>query len=246
MTEFIQAVFALPTVLFTVPLALSVLYWLLVILGAVDLEGLDGAVDGAFDAGLDGLFDGAAEALDGAFDAGIDGALDGAAEALDGAADSVDASLDGSGSLVLDVLNALHLRDVPMTVSLSILTLYGWVLSYLVTPLVPASALAFAAVGLAALTGGTLGASITVRPLGRFFETHEGRGNRHFVGTSCVITTGRVDPDFGQATLQMDGDALLVQVRTRTANVLRKGDEALVVHYDRLAEVFVVEPLGEA
>ncbi len=57
MSEFLTAILAFPTVLFTVPLGVVLVYWLLVLLGALDLEILDfGEVADAADAGsADGL-----------------------------------------------------------------------------------------------------------------------------------------------------------------------------------------------
>lgn len=254
MTEFFQAITAMPTVLFTVPLGLACLYWLMVMVGALDMDVLD--LDSALEGAAEGL-EGALGGVDGAVDGALDGAIDGASDAaLDGAAEAVDGALDGaaegageaSGSLLVDLINALHLRDTPMTVSLSFLVLFAWVLSYLgmsvLGPMLPVGpALAASVVGLGAFAGGTFGASLAVRPLARFFVTHEGHKNRFFVGSSCQVTTGRVDDRFGQASIDADGNNLIIQVRCREGNALKKGDEALIVRYDRQREVFVVEPL---
>ena len=93
MGDFATTVLNLPTVLFTAPLGLAILYWLFVVIGAVDLDVLDGA-DGALDGAADGALDGAADGIDGLLDGadGIDG-LDGALDALD-AADGLDGALD--------------------------------------------------------------------------------------------------------------------------------------------------------
>ena len=95
MTEFLTAITAFPTLLFTIPVGLSVLYWLFVVIGAIDIDilnfdgvegvfegGLDGALDGVLDGGFDAALDGALDAgLDGALDAGLDGVADGATDA---------------------------------------------------------------------------------------------------------------------------------------------------------------------
>ena len=99
MTEFIAAILAYPTVVFTAMVSLATTYWLFVVVGALDtdavdgllgLDGIDSAVDGAV-AALDGAADGAVDAaVDGAVDAAVDGAVD---AAVDGA---VDAAADGA------------------------------------------------------------------------------------------------------------------------------------------------------
>lgn len=56
MSEFLSAILAFPTVLFTIPLGVVLLYWLLVLLGALDLELFDflgdADADGDGDAGM--------------------------------------------------------------------------------------------------------------------------------------------------------------------------------------------------
>ncbi|MCC6553225.1 MAG: glycine zipper family protein, partial [Polyangiaceae bacterium] len=64
MAEVLAASLAFPAVLFTGVLALAMIYWLFVILGALDLDLLGGAEDAAMpdlDAGIDGVAKGALE-----------------------------------------------------------------------------------------------------------------------------------------------------------------------------------------
>ena len=112
MSDFFIASMAFPTVVYTIPLGLSLLYWVFVILGALDIDmftpdGADGALDaadgaftgaikgaaGKFDAAADGAFTGALKGAAGKFDAAADGAFTGA---LKGAAGKFDAAADGA------------------------------------------------------------------------------------------------------------------------------------------------------
>ena len=55
LTEYIAAMLSFPTVIFTVPMGVAVLYWGSVLSGIADAEAFDGAFDGALDGGaLDG------------------------------------------------------------------------------------------------------------------------------------------------------------------------------------------------
>ncbi len=286
MGDFVTTVLSLPTVIFTVPLGLSLFYWLFVVIGAIDidaLDGLDGGVDGALD-GVDGALDGAADgALDGALDGldaldgadgvldaldGVDGALDGQSfglDALDGVLDGLDAldavepSLEGdvdpspssSPGLVALLLSSLKLTTVPMTVSLSFITLFAWLTSFLMTvhvaPILQVpELLAGGAIAAAAFVTGTLGASLAVRPLGGLFHTERGRGNRSFIGSIVTITTGTVDEGFGQAEVAERGHNLIVQVRDRGEQGLRKGDRALLVRWSTSSDAFIVEKMDVA
>ena len=240
MIAFLESLLALPTVVFTGALGLALLYWSLVFLGALDIEFLDFDVD--VDGGLDGGLDG---------DALVDGALEGAAEgALDGGADG---ALDGDAASVgalARLLGVLRVRDVPITVSLSFMTLFSWVVSWLlvrlVGPLAPSGVpgpLLGAAFGLAALAIAIPAGRLAVRPLAGLFHTEQGARRADLIGQTVEIATGRVDRGFGQAELSTDGADLLVQVRADPDVALQRGEHALIVSWDADADAFVVEPL---
>ncbi|MFJ6772737.1 hypothetical protein ACIQOV_17535, partial [Kitasatospora sp. NPDC091257] len=65
-----------------------------------------------------------------------------------------------------------------------------------------------------------------------------------FVGRVCVIRTGRVTADFGQAEVTAeDGSTATVQVRTATPEpALTAGRTALIFDYDAEGEHFLVAP----
>jgi hypothetical protein len=253
MTVFFDIITSAPTVFFTVPLCLAAAYWALAIVGAVDIEildGVDGAVDGALE-GIDGALD---AAVDGALDAAVDGAADGMAEVADGAepGDAADAASSGSGAFTL-LANVMRLGKVPLTVSLSAFVFWGWITGFLLTwayrnwlgvGLVPH--VGFAIISMALATGIALAImNVTVRPLEPVFQTAPGRRRASLVGETCELTTGRVDAGFGQATTQMGGDDMVFQVRCdHPGNGLRRGSKALIVHYDTRREAYVVEPLS--
>jgi len=254
MTAFLDIIFSVPTVLFTVPLVLAAIYWALAILGAVDIEildGVDGAIDGALE-GLDGALDGA---VDGALEGAIDGAIDGAADgALDGAAEAADAAeAAASGGVLVLLANVLRLGRVPLTVSLSVFVFWGWIAGFVLTWLyqnwvgtgvVPHVAFSVLAMGLASGIGLAL-MNVSVRPLEPVFKSAPGRRRSSLVGESCELTTGRVDATFGQATSQVGGDDMVFQVRCdHPGNGLVKGSKALIVHYDPRREAYIVEPLA--
>ncbi|MCU0694368.1 MAG: hypothetical protein MUF54_23515 [Polyangiaceae bacterium] len=107
MSELLAAIVAFPAVVPTVLLVVALLYWLLVLVGAADIDLLGG--EGVADGALDGAGDGVAHALlpgvDGAAQGAVDGVADGAAQAAlhgtaaDGAAEGVaDAAMDGSAT----------------------------------------------------------------------------------------------------------------------------------------------------
>ena len=245
MAEVLAASLAFPAVIFTVLLALALIYWLFVLLGALDLDLLGGAHgDAAPDLG--GLEGAAKGALEGAAKGALEGAAKGAAEGLADGVDGADGA-DGVGSL----LAALELHRVPATVTLTLIAAFGWFTSALSTVLLGPLWLGWGlprwTLGLAVLAGSFVAAvlltSLSVRPLGPLFVTRHAQSKKDLVGRVCVISTGRVDERFGQATIDEGGASHILDVRCDTPGALRRGDRALLVSWDPDREVFSVEPL---
>jgi len=94
MTEILAVLASFPTVVFTVLMVVCTLYWLMVIMGALDIDFLDfgdadvdGVAEGAAEGAAEGVVEGAAE---GAAEGVIEGAAEGAAEGvIEGAAEGV-------------------------------------------------------------------------------------------------------------------------------------------------------------
>ncbi len=149
-----------PTVLFTIVLGVASIYWLFVVLGALDLnilggaeDGIDGAIGaakGASEGALDGMAGAAKGASEGAFD-GMAGAAKGASEgALDGhgfhgadgghgvdghGLDGADADglHGGHAGEAFSLIGALRLRRAPITVVITFFSLFGWITSIFLT-----------------------------------------------------------------------------------------------------------------
>ena len=246
MNELIANSLAYPTVFFTVFALVSMVYWLFVILGGIGLDVLD------FDLDVDGALEGADAISDGAIDGVLEGALDGAMEgAADGAAEAADGTADSGPQLgvIATIVSALKLRKAPITVSLSLTFLFGWLLSYYAMTAMPAFESPFVrlgvgtGVGFASFAVALIVASFCIRPLGPIFEQKSGQRRRDILGKTCTVRTGRVDEEFGQAEVDDGGAGLLVEVRC-PAGELKRGDKALVVEYDSGADAFIVEPMS--
>ena len=82
MQEFLTTLVSFPTIAFTCALAMALLYWMVVIFGALDLDFLDSVL--GLDS-MDAAFDGALESIEGVADGGVEGA----AESIDGALEDV-------------------------------------------------------------------------------------------------------------------------------------------------------------
>lgn len=236
MGGFFDAALGFPAVIFTVLLAPVLLYWLAVVLGALDIDLFgEPGVEGV-DAGLD-VGDGPA----GHGDAGGDGAGDAATD----------------GGLLAGWWQAMGLAGVPVTLAASLVVVFGWLVALVATAAAdswevdPTIRLLGGLVVIAvALVAGSLGASVLARPLGRLFVTTEAESNRAFVGRMCTIRTAGVSTSFGQAeAADPSGATVLVQVRVppdadgHASASFARGEQALIFDYDPAAEVFLVCPV---
>jgi hypothetical protein len=239
LTEFLTAILAFPTVVFTILLGVVVVYWLFVLLGALDID-LLGHADGH--GGHDLHLEGHGHA-DGHFDG--HGHFDGPVDHGHDVHDGHDAH-DGHGAGgVAGLIQALGLGGVPVTVMLSILILAAWSFCLGAMQLLGGSPgwLLFAA-ALLSLTIAIPLTSLLVRPLRQFFVTLPATRHRDLLGKICTITTLRVDERYGQAEIEDGGAGLLVQVRANGSSLLARGDRALI--FDYKDEVFHVAPVDEA
>ncbi len=265
MNAFLSTAFSLPTALYSVSLLFVLVYWMLAIVGLFDIDTVDADVDldgpeidicvhdldaPDFDVPDLGLHD--LDAPDIHIDApdihleGVHGpdlhAPEAHAPDLDGAAHSLTA--------FAKLLSALGFHRVPLTISISFIVFFGWLACFLamdqVAPLVPSGtpSLAFSiAAPIVSFLAALPFASVSTRPLAPIFHIHKANSRRSFIGQTCEVSTQRVDARFGQAEIYDGGAGLTVQVRCDHENALKKGGEALIVHYDDTREAYVIEPL---
>lgn len=280
MNEFLATTFSFPTVIFTVLLAVCCAYWLMVIVGALGIDALDfdfDGVDGAADGAAEGAFEGAAEgafegAAEGAFEGAAEGAFEGAAEgAAEGAFEGVaEGAAEGASEGVVEgaakaaaegvaegagffgsLLLTLKLRNVPMTLVLSVWLLFSWtttsLLSASVLPMLSfmPTWLGGSVLALGALLVSLPLASVFVRPLGRILKVEKPTSKRAIIGRVVKIDTTRVDTEFGSAKAEDGGAGLIVRVRCDSANSLTRGSKALVVSYDAKRDAYEVTPIGD-
>jgi hypothetical protein len=234
----IEAALRFPTVIFTIGLGIVLIYWLFVLLGALDID-----LFGHHDIGGGGHDIG--DVGGGGHDIGGHDVGDAGGHGGDGA-DGHDVDGDGHGG---GWFGALGLAKVPITISLSVIFLVCWLLALLMMAWGPelfgdASWLAPVVLPLTLIIGLPI-AGLIVRPLGRVFETKGGRTNKDCIGQICTITTGSVTDKFGQATVEDGGTMLIIQVRCDRSDVLGRDAKALIIDFDSEREAFIVEPVAD-
>ncbi|GIH89983.1 DUF1449 family protein [Planobispora siamensis] len=140
------------------------------------------------------------------------------------------------------VLSGLGLGGVPVGVTVSLLIVIAWFVSLAGSTLVSGTP-ALIAVLAAALACAWLGTRLIVLPLRRTVPKERVPSRADFVGRTCVIRTGRVSRDFGQAEVTAaDGSSALIQVRQTGDETFLAGGTALIFAYDDAGEFFWVMP----
>jgi hypothetical protein len=189
MGEFFNAALSFPAVIFSFLLAVVVVYWLLVLIGTLDVEIGD-----------------------------------------------------------LDMADGIGLGGVPATVTVSVLTVVSWFVCLVGTVVIDGLATPIRVVlGIGVLLIGTVAGLVAARlvavPLRGLYVTGGEASRGDFVGRECVIRTGRVTGDFGQAEVTaVDGSSAIIQVRQTGEHELAGGHRALIFDYDNDGEFFWVAP----
>ncbi|OLF05808.1 hypothetical protein BLA60_34015 [Actinophytocola xinjiangensis] len=138
--------------------------------------------------------------------------------------------------------DGLGLGGVPVTVTASVLIVVGW-FATLAGGLIFDGVVAGVGAIVVGLFLGLLAARAVATPLRRLYATGVEPSRNDFVGRECVIRTGRVSADFGQAEVTAaDGSSAIVQVRQTGEHQLTSGHRALIFDYDIDGEFFWVAP----
>jgi hypothetical protein len=237
LAHFLAVALSFPCVVYTVLLGVALVYWVFVMVGAVHLDGGDGALDGAAD--------GAADGIDGSGHADAGGHADGA-----DAGDAGDAGDVGHhGGALAGMMASLKLRSAPATLVLSVIVLFSWLFSVFGmqataawVPEALAGVARFAVLFLAPVLALPF-TSLAVRPLARIFVPTHATKNESLVGKVCTVRTGTVTDRFGEALLEDGGAGLVVRVRVDSGETLKRGDQVVIVGYDGERQEFTVAPM---
>lgn len=227
MQEFLQNLLQLPTLFFGAGLAISLLYWLLIIVGAADLNPFDG-MEGAVKGGVEGAVKGA-----------VEGAAKGVAEGIGEGAGAVKASF------LTEALSFLGLTKVPVTISFSLFTLFAWFLSYAtrhtLDPILPNVVSALAATGVATV-GGFAITSLMTKPLAGLFKEAHRPGGKGLIGRTVKVTTEIVDATRGQGEIEDGAGGITVTIRCESGT-LKRGEECVILEAQPEEGVYWVEPI---
>lgn len=212
MQDFLHSILQVPTIFFTGLLGLSLVYWLLIIVGAADLNPFDGA-EGAVKGVTEGVGEGMA-------------AVKGASALTEVLAflglKRVPVTISTSLFALFGWFLSLSTRQA-------------------LDPLLPGVLSAVAATG-AGLLGGLGITAFLTRPLGKLFDEGSARTRGGVVGRVVRVTTERADASFGQGEVDDGAGGITVSIRTAPGVVLKRGDEAVIIEADATQGTYIVEP----
>jgi hypothetical protein len=212
MDAFLAAISAFPTSMLSVLMIAAMLYWLLVIVGALDLDLLH---LGDHDVGHDG----------GDHDA-------------------------HAGHNPNAILEFLRVGQVPITIIVSVFVFVAWSVSLfatvLVKPILPDWS--WWVLGLAVLAGALIAAfvitGIVVAPLAKLFSIKGVNNADDLIGKMVEVTSSTVDARYGTARYDRPtGEDVLLNVTCEPHHTLKRGEQAVVMDYDRAAGTYRIAPL---
>jgi hypothetical protein len=243
MLEIFTEAVSLYTLPFTVLLGICVLYWLLVLVGLLDMDGHGIDVGHDVHVGSDVHVGADVDVHAADLDAGHD-------------LDSGDAhhepmqmhhGPDAAHSALRSVLQFLNFGEVPAMIVVSILSLSAWTCSMIANHYFNTGSLVRALILLVPnLFLTVLLTKLLSTPLRKLFSTlnREFEEHKPVIGRTCTIITSEVTDKFGQAQIETSGAPIIINVRTYGETVLTKGESALVIKEDKENQLFTVAKLS--
>ena len=210
MNPFYENISSFPTVFFTIFLMLTTLYWLVAVLGFIDIDVLDFDIPDA------------------------DGAL--------GAGDGM-TNADALAGLALK----LGLYGVPVTIIVSFLSLFGWLVCYYTVHFLlgwlPTGLLRYVA-GIPILLGSlwvaVMVTAVIIKPLRPLFKKAEQHTPKRILGQTVIVRTSRVDSGFGEAELDDGGAGLILRIRADKDQTFTRGDRVVLLQYLETENIYRV------
>lgn len=221
MQELLHAIAQPLNLPYTVLLGLVLLYWISVILGALDLSAFDFDVDADVDVDVD---------ID------VDADLD------------VDTEVGGVGGWFAALLHFFNFGKVPFMLIMTVVVLTGWTLTILSNHYwgdhAPGFALAMAG---PILFLSLLIAKFLTTPLVPVFESmNQEAAPVDFIGQTGQLLLPASPDKFGQAEVMIRGDVLLVNVKTLPGGpVLPRGTLVVITGRTEDRRYYLIEPTEE-
>lgn len=82
--------------------------------------------------------------------------------------------------------------------------------------------------------------SVVIKPLRTLFKNSSQDTIKRVLGQSAIVRTSKVDSNFGEAVLEDGGAGLILKVRAEGEITFKKGDRVVLLQYDKVKNVYRV------
>jgi hypothetical protein len=164
--------------------------------------------------------------------------------------DLPEADTDGNfenASVLAGLMMKFGLYGVPVTIILSLITLFGWMISYygvyFVFSVIPSGFLEDLAgipIFIGSLYVAVLITAVIIKPMRSLFKNAFKETIKYVLGQVAVVRTSRVDENFGEAVMQDGGAGLILKVRSEKGVTFSKGDKVVLFEYLKEKNVYRV------
>jgi len=151
-----------------------------------------------------------------------------------------DSAAEAAGQVegLAGLLTKLKLNDVPVTVVVTLLTMVGWLITYLcevwLLQYLPLGVLRYPLGLLVAVVALMLAVPVCAalcRPLRTLFRKAEASSSKSVLGQVALVRSGRVTLELGEAVLEDGGAGLILRVRADEAKGFKRGDRVVLLEY---------------
>lgn len=137
----------------------------------------------------------------------------------------------------MGLLSRFGFNGIPITLLVTLLALFGWVISFLAQSLILKHFssifyyLAGLVVFLVSFVATVYLTAIVCRPLRIVFKSQTALRNKHLIGRVVTVSSLTVDSNYGEAFMEDGGAGLLLQIRAHVQQQLKKGDKVVLLEY---------------
>lgn len=151
------------------------------------------------------------------------------------------------------IMTTLGLRGVPLSVVVGLIALFAWAACYLIVAMTSVGerdnwfniALGTLAIPVSLMVSVLVTAQV-VRPLRPLFRAlNASAPDKVLVGSTATVRSSRVDEQFGEALLVVDGAELIVKIRADAHKKLTKGDKVVLIEHRKERNQYWVVPANE-
>lgn len=149
-------------------------------------------------------------------------------------------------------LSKLKLDGIPLTISISLVIFFSWVISFLAVHYYQSKIdeawveimLGFWVIIIAPFISAPIVGTLLspLKPLfAKLKDGAEGRKAASLIGEIVTIRTNKVTSDFGDADINIDGASLILKVRAEEPNTFKRGDRAYINNYNSEMNTYTVQ-----